>query len=68
TDYDAERLSYVFQCLFHLDIIDHKIWIQWNDTDLPIENELMKLGVQADEIVLGLKHPNHRIYSDFAVA
>ena len=60
--------QYIFQCLFHLDIIDNKIWIQWNETDFPIENELIKRGVAADEIVLGLKHPKRRQYSDFAVA
>ena len=60
--------QYTFQCLFHLDIIDNKIWIQWNDTDFPIEEELMKRGVLAQEIVLGLKHPNKRALTDFAIA
>lgn len=59
---------YIFQCLFHLDIIEEKIWIQWNDTDFPIEDELIKQGVTSDEIVLGLKHPKFRTYTDFATA
>jgi len=61
-----ESENYIFQCLFHLDIINEKIWIQWNDTDFPIEEELLKYGVTSDEIVLGLKHPKFRTYTDFA--
>ncbi|MEZ4888706.1 MAG: XisI protein [Chitinophagales bacterium] len=60
--------QYVFQCLLHLDIINHKIWIQWNDTDLSIEEELVREGVQPNEIVLGLKHPSFRKHTDFAIA
>lgn len=60
--------SYTFQCLFHLDIIDGKIWIQWNDTDYSIEEELLKQGVKANEIVIGVNHPKLRKYSDFALA
>lgn len=52
--------DYIFQCLFHLDIIDNQIWIQYNTTDFPIEDELIKLGVKPSEIVLGLKHPKFR--------
>lgn len=64
--WDEEQ--YIFQCLFHLDIINHKIWIQWNDTDFPIEEELLKFGVSKDEIVIGVKHPNFRGITDFAIA
>lgn len=60
--------DYTFQCLIHLDIIDEKIWIQWNNTACEIEIELLKKGVAADEIVIGLKSPEFRIYTDFAVA
>lgn len=62
-----EDKEYIFQCLFHLDIIDGKVWIQWNDTDSPIEETLLKKGIPAEHIVLGLKHPKRRKYTDFAV-
>lgn len=52
--------DYIFQCLFHLDIINNQIWIQYNSTDFPIEDELIKLGVKPNEIVLGLQHPRFR--------
>ncbi|MEK7254914.1 MAG: XisI protein [Bacteroidota bacterium] len=59
--------GYTFQCLCHLDIIDGKVWIQWNDTEEPLEVELMKMGVPASDIVLGLKRPEYRQYTDFAL-
>lgn len=55
------------QCVFHLDIIDDKIWIQYNGTDLLIAEALNKEGIPNTEIVLGLKHPLIRPYTDFAV-
>lgn len=63
-----ENDHYVFQCLFHLDIINGKIWVQWNDTDFPIEQELIKRDVPAGDIVLGLKHPKRRENTGFAAA
>ena len=60
--------DYTFQCLLHLDIIDKKIWIQWNNTACEIEIELLKKGVATNEIVLGVKHPEFRTLTDFAVA
>ncbi len=52
--------DYIFQCLLHLDIIENRIWIQYNNTDIVIEDELIKSGVKPNEIVLGLKHPRFR--------
>jgi len=60
--------DYIFQCLSHIDIKEGKIWIQWNDTSIPIENKLVKAGIPASEIVLGLKHPDYRQYTDFSIA
>jgi hypothetical protein len=59
--------KFVHQCVFHLDIIGDKIWIQYNGTDLLIAAELNQLGIPNSEIVLGLKHPSVRPYTDFAV-
>lgn len=60
--------DYIFQCLVHIDIRQGKIWIQWNDTEYTITENLLKKGIPATEIVLGLKHPDYRQYTDFAVA
>ncbi len=60
--------DYTYQCLYHLDIQDGKVWIHWNTTDFAIEEELLKRGVAASDIVLGMKHPSYRQFTDFAVA
>lgn len=60
--------EYTFMSLLHLDIIDGKIWIQWNQTETPIELELLKKGVAAEEIVIGVEHPKSRQFTDFALA
>ena len=60
--------DYTFQSLLHIDIKQGKIWIQWNATEYPLEEELVKKGISPSEIVLGLKHPDYRQYTDFAVA
>ena len=60
--------DYIFQCLVHIDIKQEKIWIQWIDTEYVITEDLLKKGIPATAIVLGLKHPDYRQYTDFAVA
>ena len=60
-----KRIYYV---VMHLDICDGKIWVQENRTNIEIDRDLMRAGVSADHIVLGLLPPEARQYSDFAVA
>ncbi len=60
--------TYTHQCLYHIDIIGDKVWIQVNATDFSIEEELVKRGIPAQDIVLGLKHPDYRQFTDYAVA
>lgn len=59
----------IVEVRIHINIAeDGKIWIQENTTELRIDQELLKLGVPANEIVLGLHPPSYRQFSDFAVA
>lgn len=44
-----------YSCLMHLDIKDGKIWIQRNQTDRLIAQELVEMGVAREDIVLGLQ-------------
>ena len=51
----------------HLDIINGKIWIQYDGTTRPVADELLAAGVPREDIVLGF-HPEHvRRMTDFAV-
>ncbi len=58
--------KYRFKVLFHLDIIANKIWIQQNDTEFSIADELMEKGVLQQDIVLGFLSERDRAYSGFA--
>jgi hypothetical protein len=58
---------YIFGAIFHFDIIDSKIWIQCNNTEREVVDELMANGVDSQDIVLGFLSPYSRQFSGFAV-
>ena len=62
-----EKKKYHHGCLIHVDIIDDKIWIQLDGTEVGIANELVDAGVPKDQIVLGFKSPELRKDTEFAV-
>jgi len=74
TERDHYQLVYVgwreskrlYGTVLHLDIIDGKIWIQQDGTEVGIANQLVKLGVPRQDIVLGLDPPKMRQYTEFA--
>ncbi|PHJ56897.1 fatty-acid oxidation protein subunit alpha [Nostoc linckia z18] len=61
---DSSRL---YGTILHLDIINGKIWIQQDGTEVGIANQLVELGVPKEDIVLGIDPPKMRHYTDFAV-
>ncbi|HAG80888.1 MAG TPA: XisI protein, partial [Cyanobacteria bacterium UBA12227] len=44
------------------------IWIQHNMTELDIAQELVRLGVPKEDIVLGLHSPFMRQFTEYAVS
>lgn len=58
----------VYVCVFHVDIINGKFWIQCDNTDRPIACKLLAAGVPRDQIVLAFHPPELRQYSEYAVA
>ncbi|RUT09063.1 hypothetical protein DSM106972_011160 [Dulcicalothrix desertica PCC 7102] len=52
--------EHIFNPLLHLDIIEDKVWIQQNKTDIEIGEELAKVGIPKSNIVLGLVPPHLR--------
>jgi XisI protein len=58
----------IHNCIFHFDIKDGKIWIQENNTDIEVDEELEAMGITKTELVIGFHHPSMREYSDYAVA
>lgn len=59
--------QFVHEAIFHLDIIDGKVWIQQNNSEAKLTDELIERGVLKSDIVLGFQHPAMRAYSGFAV-
>lgn len=57
----------VYSVLAHLDIIGDKVWIQYNNTETAIANELADAGIPKSDIVLGYFSPSRREGGDFAV-
>lgn len=51
-----------------LEIINGKIWLQADHTNLRIAERLEKAGVPKNDIVLGFQPPSIRPYTDYAAA
>ena len=58
----------IYNCTIHLEIKNNKIWIQRNQTDRPIADVLIGMGVVKEDIVLGLQPPYIRKYTGLGVA
>ena len=59
---------YIYHVAFHFAIIENKIWLLQNNTDLLLADELVERGVLPTEIVLGFIAPDVRAYTGFAAA
>ena len=53
-------------CVVHVDIINEKIWIQEDNLEDGIADELVENGIPKSEIVLGFHEPKIRKYTEFA--
>lgn len=60
--------EYIHHTPIHLDIIDGKIWVQYDDTEDGVATDLLAAGVPPQDIVLGFRPPELRPYTEFAVA
>ncbi|MEM9220223.1 MAG: XisI protein [Cyanobacteria bacterium P01_F01_bin.150] len=58
----------VYGCAIHLDIKDGKVWLQHNSTERRVGHELVDMGVDRQDIVLGFQFPDMRQYTEFASA
>lgn len=58
----------IYHPIMHFDIKDGRVWIQENMTDRDPAEDLIVLGVERLDIVLGLQPPFKRPYTDYGVA
>jgi hypothetical protein len=59
--------QHLHSCLIHVEIINNKIWIQLDNTEDGIAEELISAGIPKSDIVLGFHEPEIRQYTGFAV-
>ncbi len=57
----------VHSCVFHLDIIGGKIWVQFDGTNRPVAEELVRAGVPKEDIVLAEKPADVRPFTGYGV-
>lgn len=53
--------------VLHVDIRDEKIWIQYDGTDRPLAEELVRAGIPREAVVLAFYPPEVRPHTDFGV-
>ena len=62
------RGRFIFSPLLHFDIRDGKIWVQHNDTEIEIGDELVARGVDHKDVVFGFIPENERSLVKIAIA
>lgn len=63
-----DELRRVHFCVFHIDIINNKLWVQEDATDYDLVGVLEEQGIPKNDIVLGFHAPYKRPYTGYAVA
>jgi hypothetical protein len=62
---NSERIHDI---VLHLEIINGKVWIQADNTDVAVARELEEHGIPKSDIVLGFRAPDVRPYTEYAAA
>jgi hypothetical protein len=50
----------IYGCAMQLDLIDNQVWIQNNSTEIYVDRELIKRGIDPKDIILGFRSPSVR--------
>lgn len=65
-DIGWDKHSYLHTTPIHIDLIGDKVWIQYDDTEEGVANDLLAAGIPKSDIVLGFRNPRVREYTGFA--
>jgi hypothetical protein len=52
----------------HINVLDGKVWLQHDGTNLRIAEDLVRAGIPKTDIVLAFHHPSRRQDTEYAVA
>ena len=58
----------IYGCIIQVDIINNKIWVQYDGTENAIADLLVENGIPKQDIVLAYHSPYMRKYTEFAVS
>jgi len=58
----------IYNIIFHIDIMDEKIWIQRDNIEESVAVLLNEKGISNQDIVLAYFPESHRKYTEYAVA
>jgi hypothetical protein len=61
-------LQHLHSVLIHIEIINAKIWVQYDGTEDGVTEELLAAGLSKQDIVLGFHEPEVRQHTGFAIA
>jgi hypothetical protein len=50
----------IYGCPMQIDIIDSKVWLQHNATEVFVDQELIAKGIAEEDMILGLQSPRIR--------
>lgn len=60
--------NHIFTVVFHIDIIEDKVWIQKDNSEIGFATLLVEKGVSKKDIVLAYFPKAHRELTEYAVA
>ena len=63
-----DKTKFVHDCPMHMDIINGKIWVQRNMTEIDLDTIFRDNNIPKSDIVLGFLTPKMREYGDYALA
>jgi hypothetical protein len=58
----------VHAVVLHLHLMNEKVWVEADETESGITQELLDAGIPKEDIVLGFYRPERRRLTEFAVA
>ena len=67
-DQGWEGVKRVHSVVLHVEVINGKVWLQCNNTDVDIAQDMVLAGIPREHIVLGLHEPEVRQYTEYAAA
>ena len=58
---------WVHHVAVHIELRDDKVWLQCDNTDLVVAEDLVAAGIPKTSIVLGFRAPEVRQYTEYAI-